>query len=136
MDGFGPQNLQPRSGHGWFAARQSRRLRTTYRRIQGVRHMFGALDLRARQLYYRTRDRKPVRLSSTISRLDRGGCERGVVDDAARAAQEVNRSGSTRSFLATDHSKLLTLWRCGRAGIGLPVVAEDGDVVALGGILG
>ncbi|WP_281880213.1 hypothetical protein [Nocardia sputorum] len=34
------------------------RLRATYHRTQGVRHMFGALDLPPAQLYYRIRDRK------------------------------------------------------------------------------
>ncbi|MET9030807.1 transposase, partial [Nocardia sp. NPDC004168] len=58
VDEFGPLNLQPRPGRGWFTARRPRRLRATYRRTQGVRHMFGALDLSSGQLYYRIRDRK------------------------------------------------------------------------------
>jgi hypothetical protein len=58
VDEFGPLNLQPRPGRGWFTARRARRLRATYRRTQGVRHMFGALDLRSGQLYYRIRNRK------------------------------------------------------------------------------
>jgi hypothetical protein len=33
-------------------------LRATYRRTQGVRHLFGALDLTTGQIYYRIRDRK------------------------------------------------------------------------------
>jgi hypothetical protein len=57
VDEFGPLNLQPRLGRGWFTARRPRRLRATYRRSHGVRHMFGALDLRSGQLYYRIRDR-------------------------------------------------------------------------------
>lgn len=34
------------------------RLRATHHRTQGVRHMFGALDLAPAQLHYRIRDRK------------------------------------------------------------------------------
>jgi hypothetical protein len=51
-------NLQPRGGRGWFGVRRPARLRATYNRTQGVRHMFGALDLGTGQLYYRIRDRK------------------------------------------------------------------------------
>ncbi|MGW0003595.1 hypothetical protein ACWDT6_07110 [Nocardia grenadensis] len=58
VDEFGPLNLQPRTGRVWFTTRRPRRLRATYNRIQGVRHMFGALDLRTGGLYYQIRDRK------------------------------------------------------------------------------
>ncbi|MFD6398993.1 IS630 family transposase [Nocardia sp. NPDC060249] len=58
VDEFGPLNLLPRAGRGWFAAGRPKRLRATFHRTQGVRHMFGALDLRSGQLYYRIRDRK------------------------------------------------------------------------------
>ncbi|MFD8248474.1 IS630 family transposase [Nocardia sp. NPDC059691] len=58
VDELGPLNLQPRPGRGWFARRTPKRLRATYRRTHGVRHMFGALDLATGQLYYRIRDRK------------------------------------------------------------------------------
>ncbi|WP_342801248.1 IS630 family transposase [Nocardia sp. No.11] len=58
VDEFGPLNLLPRAGRGWFAAGRPKRLRATYHRAQGVRHMFGALDLASGQLYYRIRDRK------------------------------------------------------------------------------
>jgi len=58
VDEFGPLNLQPRAGRGWFPRRDPKRLRATYHRTQGVRHMFGALDLASGQLYYRIRDRK------------------------------------------------------------------------------
>ncbi len=39
VDEFGPLNLQPRAGRGWFPRRHPRRLRATYRRTQGVRHL-------------------------------------------------------------------------------------------------
>lgn len=58
VDEFGPLNLQPRAGRGWFPRRPPARLRATYHRTQGVRHMFGALDLATGGLYYRIRDRK------------------------------------------------------------------------------
>ncbi|PPJ35491.1 IS630 family transposase [Nocardia nova] len=58
VDEFGPLDLQPRGGRGWFTARRPRRLRAIYHRTQGVRHTFGALDLRTGQLCYRIRDRK------------------------------------------------------------------------------
>ncbi|NQE72421.1 hypothetical protein NG2371_06906 [Nocardia gamkensis] len=58
VDEFGPLNLQPRGGRGWFGVRRPARLRATYNRTQGVRHMFGALDLGTGQFNYRIRDRK------------------------------------------------------------------------------
>jgi transposase len=51
-------NLQPRAGRGWHPKRKPKRLRATYHRTQGVRHLFGALDLATGQIYYRIRDRK------------------------------------------------------------------------------
>ncbi|MFE3254313.1 IS630 family transposase [Nocardia sp. NPDC059091] len=58
VDEFGPLNLQPRSGRGWQPRRRPKRLRATYNRTLGVRHLFGALDLATGQIYYRIRDRK------------------------------------------------------------------------------
>ena len=58
VDEFGPLNLQPRPGHGWFPRRHATRLRATYTRTAGVRHMFAALDLASGQMFYRFRDRK------------------------------------------------------------------------------
>jgi hypothetical protein len=57
-DEFGPLNLQPRPGRGWFPARRPARLRATFNRTGGVRHMFAALDLATGQMFYRFRDRK------------------------------------------------------------------------------
>ncbi|MEV6140701.1 hypothetical protein AB0L63_32630 [Nocardia sp. NPDC051990] len=51
VDEFGPLNLLPRAGRSWFAAGRPKRLRAIYHRTQGVRHMFGAPDLRTGQLY-------------------------------------------------------------------------------------
>jgi transposase len=58
VDEFGPLNLMPRPGRGWFPTRRPGRLRATYHRYGGVRHMFGALDLASGQMIYRFRDRK------------------------------------------------------------------------------
>ncbi|MGW4742858.1 IS630 family transposase, partial [Nocardia xishanensis] len=58
VDEFGPLNLVPRAGRGWRPQREPKRLRATYNRLHGVRHLFGALDLATGQLYYRIRDRK------------------------------------------------------------------------------
>ncbi|MFI0425298.1 IS630 family transposase [Spongiactinospora sp. 9N601] len=57
-DEFGPLNLQPRKGRVWRTRRRPRRLRATYRRDDGVRHLLGALDLATGKLYYRIRRRK------------------------------------------------------------------------------
>lgn len=58
VDEFGPLNLQPRPGHGWFGSGRPARLRATYNRYGGVRHMLAGLDLASGQLFYRLRDRK------------------------------------------------------------------------------
>jgi transposase len=58
VDEFGPLNLQPRPGRGWFPRGRPDRRRATYTRTGGVRHMFAALDLASGQLFYRFRDRK------------------------------------------------------------------------------
>jgi len=58
VDEFGPLNLMPRPGRGWFPSTRPSRLRATYHRYHGVRHMFGALDLATGQILYRFRGRK------------------------------------------------------------------------------
>lgn len=58
VDEFGPLNLQPRPGYGWFPRREPARQQATYTRTAGVRQMFAALDLASGQLFYRFRDRK------------------------------------------------------------------------------
>ena len=58
VDEFGPLNLQPRPGHGWFPRREPARQRATYTRTAWFRQMFAALDLASGQLFYRFRDRK------------------------------------------------------------------------------
>ena len=56
VDEFGPLNLQPRPGKGWFRTGQPARRRATYTRTAGVRQLFAALDLASGQLFYRFRD--------------------------------------------------------------------------------
>jgi transposase len=58
VDEFGPLNLQPRPGRGWFPTGRPTRLRATFNRTGGVRHMLAALDLASGQVFYRFRDRK------------------------------------------------------------------------------
>jgi RHS repeat-associated protein len=53
VDEFGPLNLQPRPGRGWFPTGLPAWLRATYNRTGGVRHMFAALDLASGQMFYR-----------------------------------------------------------------------------------
>jgi len=70
LDEFGPLNLQPRHGRQWAcrsrrrrgehepAREPRRRLRATFNRTQGVRHLFAAFDLRADKLYGHVKPRK------------------------------------------------------------------------------
>jgi transposase len=57
-DEFGPLNLQPRRGRAWRPACRPARLRASYHRTGGVRHMIAALDLATGQITYRIRERK------------------------------------------------------------------------------
>jgi DDE superfamily endonuclease len=58
IDEFGPLNLMPRTGKAWRPVGHSARLRATYNRNDGVRHLLGALDLATGKLYYRIQKRK------------------------------------------------------------------------------
>lgn len=58
VDEFGPLNLVPRKGKAWRPFKNPARLRATYTRTEGVRHMFAALDLAAGRIIYRIRERK------------------------------------------------------------------------------
>jgi transposase len=62
MDEFGPLNLLPRPGHQWAPvvsrkekgttqSPRRRRLRATYRRTKGVRHLLAALDMNKDKMY-------------------------------------------------------------------------------------
>ena len=67
VDEFGPLNLQPRPGRQWArrggTAREPdeaprRRLRATYTRTKGVRHLFAALELGTDKMYGHIKKRK------------------------------------------------------------------------------
>jgi hypothetical protein len=58
VDEFGPLNLLPRKGKAWRPFTRPARLRATYTRTQGVRHMLAALDLATGKITYRIRHRK------------------------------------------------------------------------------
>ena len=58
IDEFGPLNPMPRPGKGWYPIGRPKRLRATFHRTAGVRHMFAALDLASGEMFYRIRDRK------------------------------------------------------------------------------
>ncbi|MCO6007188.1 transposase [Actinoallomurus purpureus] len=51
-------NLHPRPGHAWRSSGHPARLRATYNRRGGVRHMLAALDLASGKMIYRIRARK------------------------------------------------------------------------------
>lgn len=51
VDEFGPLNLQPRHGGCWARGGKVDRLRATYHRHGGVRHMFGLYDLETDRLW-------------------------------------------------------------------------------------
>jgi len=67
VDEFGPLNVQPRPGRQWArrggtarepGERPRRRIRATYHRTGGVRHMFAALELGADKMYGHMKKRK------------------------------------------------------------------------------
>jgi len=59
MDEFGPLNLQPQpGGSAWAPRRKPRRIRATYTRPHGVRHMLSALDVGRDRLYGHIKPRK------------------------------------------------------------------------------
>jgi transposase len=67
VDEFGPLNLQPRAGRQWAGIggkgkepgrAPRRRLRATYTRTKGVRHLFAAYDLAEDKLYGHIKPRK------------------------------------------------------------------------------
>lgn len=59
LDEFGPLNLQPQpGGKAWAPIAKPRRIRATYTRPHGVRHMIGAYDVTRDRLYGHIRRRK------------------------------------------------------------------------------
>lgn len=58
LDEFGPLELVPRIGMGYFPEKRPRRLPATYRRLQGVRHLLAVYDVHGNALWGRTYRRK------------------------------------------------------------------------------
>ncbi len=59
LDEFGPLNLQPQpGGKAWAPLKKPRRIRATYTRPHGVRHMLGAYDVTRDRLYGHVKKRK------------------------------------------------------------------------------
>jgi transposase len=59
LDEFGPLNLQPQpGGKAWAPRAKPRRIRATYKRPHGIRHMLCALDVAADELTGEVTDRK------------------------------------------------------------------------------
>ena len=67
VDEFGPLNLQPRPGRQWAAVSEKgrehgraprRRMRATYTRTEGVRHLFAAYELGEDKLFGHVKPRK------------------------------------------------------------------------------
>lgn len=61
LDEFGPLNLQPRPGAGWARSEHPARVRATYRRTAGVRHLLAAYDPASGRLFGHLRDTKTWR---------------------------------------------------------------------------
>jgi hypothetical protein len=60
FDEWGPLELRPRGGIAWARRRRPRRIRATYRRLQGVRHFLGFYDVHADVLGGVFRPRKRI----------------------------------------------------------------------------
>src|SRR6188472_2022198 len=59
LDEFGPLNLQPQpGGRGWAPRAKPKRIRATYKRPHGVRHLLSAYDVGADRLYGHIQKRK------------------------------------------------------------------------------
>jgi transposase len=59
LDEFGPLNLQPQpGGRGWAPRAKPKRIRATYKRPHGVRHLIAAYDVGADRLYGHIKKRK------------------------------------------------------------------------------
>ena len=59
LDEFGPLNLQPQpGGKAWAPRAKPRRIRATYKRPHGVRHLISAYDVGADRLYGHIKKRK------------------------------------------------------------------------------
>jgi len=109
-DEFGPLNLQPRPGRAWRPAGHPARLRATYRRTGGVRHMLAALDLASGQMFYRIRERKRWREFLALPKLLRArwpGQKLYLVIDNFSPHKHAKVTG-----WAAEHNVELTIFNC------------------------
>jgi transposase len=94
VDEFGPLNLQPHPGKQWAIKAagkgdtetpRRRRMRATYNRPHGVRHMMGAYDLATDRLYGHVVTKKDraafIRFLKYVRRLHPSGVRIGIVLD-------------------------------------------------------
>jgi hypothetical protein len=51
LDEFGPLNLRPRLGSGWYRSKHPARFRASYKRTAGVRHLLAAYDPATGRMY-------------------------------------------------------------------------------------
>jgi hypothetical protein len=59
LDEFGPLNLQPQpGGKGWAPRAKPKRIRATFNRLHGIRHLIAAYDVGADRLYGHIKQRK------------------------------------------------------------------------------
>lgn len=58
FDEMGPIQRIPHQGSGWAPSKRPERLRATYKRLDGVRYLFGAYDVHADRLHGRLRAHK------------------------------------------------------------------------------
>src|SRR5690242_5732721 len=103
VDEFGPLNLQPRPGRGWFPTRRPARLLATYHRTAGVRPVGGC----RRFVKADTRDAEagaPRELGRSISLRDRSssghGSRRGCPPAARTRPRGSRGSGGSRALVA------------------------------------
>jgi transposase len=79
LDEFGPLNLQPRLGLGWYPAEHPARLRATYRRTAGVRHLLAAYDPASGRMYGHIRASKTWRQVRELLRSLRARFEEHLI---------------------------------------------------------
>ena len=92
LDEFGPLNLQPQpGGKGWAPRAKPKRIRATYTRPHGVRHLISAYDVGADRLYGHV---KRARAASSSSR-----------SAATSAASTRPRSGCTSCWTTSARTR-------------------------------
>jgi hypothetical protein len=112
VDEFGPLNLQPHPGKHWApiaagkgdtASPRRRRMRATYNRPHGVRHMMGAYDLATDRLYghvvttkNRTAFIRFLRYETSVGASTRSSSHSGAGE--CRPSHSIGNDGKRRSI--------------------------------------